>query len=145
MREFVVHTDGGSRGNPGPSAIGMVIADGGGKTVKEYHQFLGTGTNNAAEYAAVIFALKKLKALVGKENVKAASVQFYLDSELVVKQLNGIYKLEDPQVQKNFIEIWNLKIGFGKVTFTHIPREQNKRADALVNVALDAAAGGGLV
>ncbi|MCH8881327.1 MAG: ribonuclease HI family protein, partial [Planctomycetes bacterium] len=138
MKNFVIHTDGGARGNPGPAAIGAVIEDEDGKVVKEISEYIGETTNNEAEYRAAITALKKLKALVGKAEVKKSSLQVMADSELLVKQMNGQYKVESENTQKFFLELWNLKVDFGKVEFHHIPREQNKQADRLVNEALDA-------
>ena len=132
---ITIHTDGGSRGNPGPAAVGAVINIG--KEIKKYGQCIGEKTNNEAEYAALIFALKKTKQLIGKAKAKNAELVCYADSELMVKQLNGLYKLKDKSVQKNFIEIWNLKLDFAKVSFEHVKREKNKEADALVNEALD--------
>lgn len=128
-----MYTDGGSRGNPGPAAIGVWIETLG----LEHAECIGTGTNNEAEYGALIAGLKKLKAALGGARAKVAKVSCRLDSELVVKQLNHEYKLKDERIQKFFLEIWNLMLDFSEVTFTHIPREQNKVADALVNKALD--------
>jgi len=137
MENIVVYTDGGSRGNPGPAAVGVWIETLG----KKYGEYIGDNrTNNEAEYEALIFALKKIKQLVGKDKTKAVAVECYLDSELVVKQLNHEYKLKDERIQKYFIEIWNLMLDFGGVTFSHVPREKNKVADAMVNEALDARA-----
>jgi len=134
--KITIYTDGGSRGNPGPAAIGVVIeTDLVGK--KEYGEYIGETTNNEAEYKAVIFAFKKLKQLVGSEKCKDVSVEFLLDSELVVKQLNKEYKLKDKNIQNFFIEIWNLTFDFGKVFFRHIPREENREADRIVNQVLD--------
>ncbi len=141
MNKFIVHTDGGSRGNPGPAAIGVVICNEKDQVLKEYGEFIGETTNNEAEYRAVISALKKIKAQWGKENAKKAAVEVYADSELMVKQLNGEYKISHPTTQKFFIELWNLKTDFAKVTFTAVPREQNKQADKMVNQALDAKVG----
>lgn len=128
-----MYTDGGSRGNPGPAAIGVWIETLG----KKYGECIGEATNNVAEYAALIYGLKKLKQLLGKDKTKRYEVECYLDSELIVKQLNHEYKLKEEYIQKNFIEIWNLMLDFQKVTFRHIIREKNKIADALVNEALD--------
>jgi len=94
-------------------------------------------TNNAAEYQALIFALKKAKALLGKTKAKQTEVAAYLDSELVVKQLNGEYKIENEKIQPLFIEAWNRRIDFKAVSIIYIPREKNRVADALVNEALD--------
>ncbi len=137
LQKLIIYTDGGSRGNPGSSAIGVVIKDERGNLIKKYGEFLGTKTNNEAEYEAVIFALKKVKALFGKEAAKKTEVLIKMDSELVKKQLNGEYKIEEERLFPYFIKIWNLKMDFGKVEFEHIPREQNKEADELVNEALD--------
>ena len=138
MEKIIIYTDGGARGNPGPAAIGVVICDAQGKVLKEYSEYIGEKvTNNEAEYKAVIFALKKAKALYGKSAVKKAEVEIRADSEFLVKQLNGQYKVAEPRMQALFMEIWNLKIEFGQVRFVVVPREQNKEADRLVNEALD--------
>lgn len=133
MEEIVIFTDGGSRGNPGPAAVGIYIETLG----KKIGECIGVRTNNDAEYEALILGLQKTKQFVGKDKVKKISLKCYLDSELVVKQLNHEYKLKEPRIQQYFIEIWNLMLDFGKVSFNHIPREKNKIADAMVNEALD--------
>lgn len=132
--KVVMFTDGGSRGNPGPAGIGVYI-----ETLnKKYGECIGDATNNVAEYAALIYGLKKLKQLLGKDKTKQYEIECRLDSELVVKQLNHEYKLKEEYIQKNFIEIWNLMLDFKNVIFKHIRREENQIADALVNEALDA-------
>jgi len=132
-KKIIMYTDGGSHNNPGPAGIGIWI-----ETLnKKYGEYIGIKTNNEAEYMALISGLKKLKQLLGK-TVKQAEIECYLDSELVVKQLNHEYKLEDERIQQFFIEIWNLMLEFKAVKFRHILREKNKIADALVNEALDA-------
>jgi ribonuclease HI len=131
-----IHTDGASRGNPGPASIGIVIELPEGE-IKTYNQTLGIATNNYAEYQAIVVALEKTKALVGKTNTKKYAVEIYLDSELAQKQLTGIYELKDEAIQKAFIKIWNLRIKFASVDFIHVRREFNKQADALANKALD--------
>ena len=133
--KFLIHSDGGSRGNPGPAAFGVVIE--GDIEKKEYGEYIGKATNNVAEYSGVIFGLKKLKSLIGGEKAKKSMVQIHADSELLVKQLNGKYKIKDDGIQKLFLEVWNLKLDFGEVTFRHIPREENHGADKLVNLTLD--------
>ena len=134
--KITIHTDGGARSNPGPAAIGVIIeGDLVGK--KEYGEYIGEATNNEAEYKAVIFAFKKLKQLIGSGKCKEVSIQFLIDSELVVKQLNGEYKVKESGIKGFFLEIWNLKTDFGKVYFSHIPREENKEADRVVNQVLD--------
>jgi len=137
MQKIILNTDGGSRGNPGPGAIGVVISNEHGNVLKEYGEVIGECTNNEAEYGALISGLKAVKILVGKTEAKNSEIECRLDSELVVKQLNHEYKLKDERIQKFFIEIWNLMIEFGKVKFIHIPREENKEADRLVNKALN--------
>jgi ribonuclease HI len=131
-----IHTDGASRGNPGPASLGVVIElpDG---TIKTHYQKLGIATNNYAEYQAIVVALEKTKSLVGKVNTKQYDIELYLDSELAQKQLTGVYELKDEAIQKAFIQIWNLRIKFKSVQFIHIRREFNKHADALANQALD--------
>lgn len=136
MNKFIIHTDGGARGNPGPAAAGLVIeGDFVGK--KEYGEYLGEITNNEAEYRAVILALKKLKHLIGGKKAKDSIVEVYVDSELLERQLNGEYKIKDEDIKNLFIEIWNLKTDFGEIVFKHIPREENTNADAMVNQILD--------
>lgn len=129
----MMYTDGGSRNNPGPAAVGVYI-----ETLrKQYGHYIGQKTNNEAEYEAVIFGLKKIKQLVGKDKIKDTEIEIYLDSELVERQLNHVYKIKEENIQKLFIEVWNMMLDFGKVTFNHVPREKNKIADKLVNEALD--------
>lgn len=133
---ITINTDGGARGNPGPAAIGVVIRDGKGKVVKEYGKTIGNATNNIAEYSAVVSALETLLKMLGAK-AKQAEVLIEADSELVVKQLKGEYKVKDSNLQKEFIKVYNLKQSLGKIDYKHIPREKNKRADQLVNEALD--------
>jgi ribonuclease HI len=138
MKKIIIYTDGGSRGNPGKAAIGVIFCNEKNQIIKKYGEYLGDNlTNNDAEYKAIIFALKKFKALFGKAIAEISDVEIKADSELVVKQLNGEYKLQDPKIQQFFIEIWNLKFDFHSVKFKHIPREKNKEADKMVNEALD--------
>jgi ribonuclease HI len=137
MNKVKIHTDGGARGNPGPSGIGVVIEAVGGK--KTYREFIGYATNNEAEYKALLFALQKVKLLYGKTKVKSLSLECFLDSELVVKQLNHQYKINEENIQKFFLQIWNLTVEFGEVKYIHVPREKNSEADRLANLALDEA------
>src|SRR3989344_9311095 len=137
MANYIIHTDGGSRGNPGPAAIGVVIEAEESSRKKEYGEYIGEATNNDAEYQAVIFALKKLKLLIGKERTSRAHVEIYVDSELVERQLNGHYKIMDKTIQQHFLELWNLRVDFGEITFKHIFREDNREADKMVNAVLD--------
>lgn len=141
MKKIIIYTDGGSRGNPGKAAIGVVYCNEKDQEIKKFGEFIGDNlTNNDAEYNAVIRAFKKFKTLFGKELAKNTEIEVRADSELMVKQLNGEYKLSDPKIQQFFIEIWNLKLDFKSVKFKHIPRERNKEADRLVNEALDSVA-----
>lgn len=137
--KIIIYTDGGSRGNPGPAAVGVVIQDASGTTIKEYGEQLdGDRTNNEAEYEAVIFALAKAKALFGKERTQDMVVEFRVDSELVVEQLSGEYKIKQEHLQLLYMQIHNLRFDFSSVSFMHILREENARADMLLNRALDA-------
>jgi len=138
MRKIIIYTDGGSRGNPGPGAVGVVFCNQKGEVFKKYSQYLGENfTNNEAEYQAVIFALKKFKSLFGKKLAKNSEIELRSDSELLIKQLQGLYKILEPKIQPLFITVWNLKLDFKKVKFTFVSREKNKEADSLVNEALD--------
>jgi len=129
-KKVKIFSDGGARGNPGPSACGVVIKDETGLIV-ERSRYLGEATNNQAEYQGVILGLDEALKL------KAEEVDFYLDSELAVNQLNRNYKVKNLELQNLFIKIWNLSQKFKKVSFRHIPREQNRAADRLVNKELD--------
>ena len=129
--KLITHTDGGSRGNPGPAATGVVIKNEQGQILAAYGEFLGVQTNNFAEYSALLSALTKAK------NLGATEVDCILDSELVVKQMRREYKVKEPTLQKIFLKIYNLTHNFKKVTFTHTLRAGNKEADAEVNKVLD--------
>ncbi len=130
---LTVFTDGGSRGNPGESAVGVYIPS----LEKKYSKYLGVKTNNEAEYEALIFALKKIKALLGSDTAAKTELSFRLDSDLIVQQLSGAFKIMEEKLKPLFIDVWNLKQDYKKVTFTHIPREENSVADSLVNQELD--------
>lgn len=137
MKKIIIYTDGGSRGNPGPAALGVVFCNEKGQIIKEYSEFLGEKTNNEAEYWAVIFALKKFKALFSKKMAQETEIEVKSDSELFIRQIKGEYKILEPNIQNLFIKVWNLKIDFKKVKFILVPREKNKKADQLVNEVLD--------
>jgi len=137
MSKLIINTDGGSRGNPGPAAIGVVIkaTSSDGKVVNnELSECIGVATNNVAEYMAVLKALEWCK----ENNFKNSEIEFNLDSMLVVEQLNQRFKLKNEGLKPLFWQIREhiLELG-GRVSFAHIPREKNKEADALVNMALD--------
>jgi len=129
---YVVHTDGAARGNPGPAAIGIVIQDDSGHTVYESSRTLGVHTNNEAEYLALIAALQHLRSM----HAKAAD--FRLDSELVVKQLRGEYRVKEPRLQALHGQAIMLLNAVPDHSIRHVPRAQNARADELANEALDA-------
>jgi len=137
QNKLVIYIDGGSRGNPGPSALGVLFLGEKGEFIKEYSLCLGKKTNNEAEYLSLIFTLKKIKAVFGKEKIQELPIEIKSDSELLIKQMNGQYKIKEPSIQQLFLEAWNLKIDFKNLKFYLIPREENKRADKLVNEALN--------
>lgn len=134
--DISIHTDGASRGNPGPASIGVIIR---GEEIgkKEYGEYIGETTNNIAEYKAVIFALKKVKQLIGKERASNNSVHVCTDSELLVRQINGEYKVKENTIQELFLELWNLRLDFKNIIFEHVSRDKNKDADRMANYALD--------
>lgn len=129
--KLIIYTDGGARGNPGPAAVGIVIRDESGKLLKKFSQFLGAKTNNEAEYEAVIGALT-----LGNK-MGASHPEIYLDSELLVRQLNNIYRVKNHRLQGLILQVRNLETKFKRVSFRYIPREKNKLADELVNECLD--------
>ncbi len=137
MKKITIFTDGGSRGNPGPAAIGVQIADARGSIVREVSETIGNATNNFAQYYAVMRGLQVAKDVFGK-STKQMQVEIKLDSELVKKQLNAEYQIKEPGLVPFFIEIHNMRVAsFPYIIFTHISRELNKEADRLVNEALD--------
>lgn len=131
MKKIIIYSDGGARGNPGPAGIGAVLYNSDSVKVAEISIFLGTATNNQAEYKALIYGIKKAKEL------EATDLDCFLDSELVVKQLKGEYKVKNKDLAPLFLEIHNLSCSFNRITYTHIPRELNSVADKLANEAMD--------
>jgi ribonuclease HI len=130
QKELIIHTDGGSRGNPGPSAIGVVIFTSNREHLESFGKYIGETTNNQAEYAAVIEGLK------AAEKYEPEEIHFYLDSQLVVNQLNGVYRVKNAEIIPVFAEAKKLAEG-KRVTFEHVMREHNQMADVEVNRALD--------
>lgn len=130
MSKVVIHSDGGARGNPGPAAIGVVIEQNG-IIIATISEQIGETTNNQAEYRAVLAGLEKAKEL------GATEVECILDSELVVKQLQGEYKVKNKELAPLFVKVYNLSLQFKKTVFRHVLRAENKMADKLVNEALD--------
>ena len=129
--KLVVNVDGGSRGNPGPAAIGVVVRSENGEVVMDAAEAIGRATNNVAEYRALIRGIE-LAAQNG-----ATSVALYGDSELVVKQVRGEYKVKDAGLKPLHAEARAALSAFREWSFSHVRREQNAEADALVNQALD--------
>lgn len=149
LMQFIVHTDGGARGNPGPAAVGVVIErqqrtrDNKQETIIlcEFGKRIGETTNNVAEYTAVIEALtevKRQKEKVKSEYAGQMEIQFFLDSKLVVEQLNGNFKVKDAKLRELMMQVKILEQECrGEVTYAYVPREENSRADYFVNKALD--------
>ncbi|MEK7622172.1 MAG: ribonuclease HI family protein [Patescibacteria group bacterium] len=138
MGKFIIYTDGGSRGNPGVAGAGAVVTDEAGKVLREANRALGPMTNNEAEYQAVILGLETIKKLLGKDQVKNLEIEIRLDSELVARQLMGKYQIKETTLVPLFIKIWNRRVkDFPHLSFAHIPRAENARADLLANRAMD--------
>jgi ribonuclease HI len=129
--QAIIYSDGGARGNPGPAGIGAVIYNEKRQEIATVSRFIGKATNNQAEYEALIAILEKAKEL----KIKKAKV--YLDSELIVKQINREYKVKDKDLAQLFIKVYNLMQFFEAINFSHVRREENKRADELANEAMD--------
>ncbi len=130
-----IYTDGGARGNPGPAAIGVVIKDSQNKILHQFGNTIGQATNNIAEYQAVIAALKYLVI----QKINPQSINFFLDSKLVVNQLNGLWKVKDSNLRQKVIKVRELEGQLNtNIHYLAIPREKNYQPDALLNQALDA-------
>ncbi len=140
MEKYIIYTDGGAINNPGKAAIGVLIykeKDGKEFLLKEYSKTLeGEKTNNEAEYEALIFALNKIKQILGKEKIKNTKVEVRSDSRLLVNQLNRKYKVESEKIIPLFVKVWNLLTLFPNIKIIHIPREKNILADDSVKNAL---------
>lgn len=142
MPNIIIYSDGGSRGNPGPAAYGFVIKLKTNskklKTIVEDSKFIGEATNNQAEYNGVLAALKHLKLKVESENLKVNEIICYLDSQLIVEQMKGNYKIKNEGLKPLYWKIRELMMDLGgKVQFEHVPRDKNEQADKLVNEAID--------
>ena len=131
VKSIKIYADGGSRGNPGPSALGYVLMTIDDKVIKQNGVYLGITTNNQAEYKALLFALEDALEL------GSSDVTVFMDSLLVVNQLKGSYKVKNLDLKPIYQQIMDLVTKFNGVTFTHIPRELNKLADLEVNKCLD--------
>ncbi|MEN8613865.1 ribonuclease HI family protein [Dehalogenimonas sp. THU2] len=131
MTHLIANTDGACRGNPGASALGVLLRTPTGQVVKEICRPLGSMTNNQAEYHAVICALEEALKL------GATELSLNADSELVVKQLNGQYRVKNPGLAPLYARVKALEPKFKSVKYRYVPRERNREADALANKALD--------
>ena len=130
--KLTIRTDGGARGNPGPAGIGVVIEDEKGNVLEEHAKYLGVTTNNQAEYKAAILGLDRAIAL------GATSVEIVADSELLVKQANGEYRVKNQDLAQRYLELKNRELLLGgHVTYRHVRRERNTHADMLSNKAMD--------
>ena len=129
-KRLIIYTDGASSGNPGPASIGVVIQDGQGRVISRISRRIGHATNNQAEYTAIIAALEEASRLGAEE------VEVRADSELVVKQLNGQYKVKKTTLRPLYQKVVRLIGSLEAFTITHIPRTQNREADRLANKAL---------
>jgi len=129
MSHLKIYIDGASKGNPGESGIGIVIYQDG-RVIKKISNYIGSATNNAAEYTALIFALEEALLL------KAGSLEIQTDSQLLARQLNRLYKVRDEGIRNFYNRATRLLTGFEKVLINHIPREQNKLADKLATEAV---------
>ncbi len=128
---LLLFTDGASRGNPGPSGAGVVIEDAEGHLLEELSEYLGRGTNNEAEYRALILGLTRAAEL------GATEVEIRTDSELMARQISGVYRVKHPGLKPLFEEVGILLARFRRQSVTHLPREQNSQADKLANRAID--------
>lgn len=133
---FTIYGDGGSRGNPGPAGSGAIIRNEAGETVGTVSEFLGTATNNVAEYTAVLRALELLSSML-EDKAKDAEVHVRMDSMLVIRQMKGEWKIKHPNMKPLAARVAMLVPRFRSVTFEHVYREENKDADALANEAMD--------
>jgi len=135
---FYVFTDGGARGNPGPAAVGVVIKNQTGKVLTSFGRYIGRATNNSAEYQAVVEALSFLEKNYLERKAAVVKINFYLDSTLVVNQLNGRFKIKDQKLKNLIIKVKALEEKIkGKIFYHFIPREKNRQADLLVNQTLN--------
>jgi ribonuclease HI len=130
-RKLIVHVDGGARGNPGPAAIGVVVSDPDGAVLDEVAERIGVATNNVAEYRALLCGVQRAAALGARD------AEFVNDSELVAKQVTGVYKVKHPAMKPLHDQAISGLRRFDRWTIRSVPRSQNARADALVNEALD--------
>lgn len=127
MNKVIIYTDGASKGNPGDAGIGVVISLPDGSVLREIGEYIGRATNNVAEYTALIRGLKEAATL------GATHIEISTDSELMARQLAGVYKVKSPNLQPLYIQAISLIRNFSSVSISHVVRELNKRADELAN------------
>ncbi|HKN48518.1 MAG TPA: ribonuclease HI family protein [Candidatus Polarisedimenticolia bacterium] len=130
-RRLVAHIDGGARGNPGPAGYGVYVEAAGGAPVAEIYGYLGVATNNTAEYAALLALLEYAVP------ARPASLRILSDSELLIKQMLGQYRVKDPKLRVLHSAAKRLLLALPRVSLEHVPREENREADALANRAMD--------
>lgn len=136
--DYIIYTDGGARGNPGPAGAGAYITDGSGKVVEECSRFLGHATNNVAEYEAVLLGLKALLRIVPEGERAQTQLEFRMDSELIQRQLLGKYKVKEPTLRTLHAAVRRIiDDAFPQTDFVHVRREKNVDADRLANLAMD--------
>jgi ribonuclease HI len=135
---ITIHTDGGSRGNPGPAALGYVIEIPDTEKIAE-GEYLGETTNNVAEYTAILRSLQRVVQILGDAKAKESRIKLFLDSELAQRQLTRVYKVKNVGLKPIAQQIWNIEKKFDTIEYNHVKRAFNKEADAQVNKALDAA------
>lgn len=133
---FTLFADGGSRGNPGPAGSGAIIRDASGATVATVSEFLGTATNNVAEYTAVLRGLEALRDVLGA-SAKEAEVSVFMDSMLVVKQMSGEWKLKNEGLKPLAARVGEVSKSFKSIAYAHVYRDKNADADRLANEAMD--------
>ena len=136
-KRVIVNVDGGSRGNPGPAAIAAVATDPSGQILAERAETIGEATNNVAEYRALLLGIERARAL------GAGEIELVGDSELIVRQVLGEYRVKDPALRDLHARVREALDGFERWSIRHVRREENERADRLVNEALDARPAGG--
>ncbi len=139
-QHLIINTDGGARGNPGPAAGAFVVKNDAGVLLEKCGKYLGTATNNVAEYSAVLEALKWVKDRGSRlADQQASKVSFFLDSNLVVQQLEGLFKVKNENLRQYFIKVKQLEeeLSSIKINYSYVPREKNWEADKLVNETLD--------
>jgi ribonuclease HI len=129
--KLIVNVDGGARGNPGPAAIGIVVRSDAGEVIEEHGERIGTATNNVAEYRALLAGIERAAAL------GASELELIGDSELIVRQVKGEYKVKDATLRELHGEVRRALDAFGSWSIGHVRREENAEADRLVNMALD--------